>query len=95
MRDILPVFLFSDGRWIWILSRGKVIVEEDLAAALKSGKVAAYATDVFYKDPPDADSPLLSAPNVLMTPHLGASTKENLLRIGDIVVDILTQFRDR
>lgn len=69
--------------------RGKIIVEEDLAEALRSGHVRAYATDVWYSDPPDPSSPLLSAPNVLMAPHIGASSKENLLRIGDTVVEIL------
>lgn len=72
--------------------RGKVVVEGDLAAALASGHVAAYGTDVWYSDPPDPQSPLLSAPNVLMTPHIGASSKENLLRIGDEVVAILENF---
>jgi len=69
--------------------RGKVIVEDDLVEALKSGQVGAYATDVWYSDPPDPACPLLKAPNVVMAPHIGASSKENLLRIGDIVVDIL------
>lgn len=73
--------------------RGKVVVEEDLAAALATGHVAAYGTDVWYSDPPDPHSPLLSAPNVLMTPHIGASSKENLLRIGDEVVAILENFK--
>jgi D-3-phosphoglycerate dehydrogenase len=71
--------------------RGKVISEPDMAEALKSGQVGAYATDVWTSDPPPADCPLLTAPNVLMTPHIGASSKENLLRIGDIVVEILSQ----
>ena len=69
--------------------RGKVIVEDDLVEALKSGQVGAYATDVWYSDPPDPACPILKAPNVVMAPHIGASSKENLLRIGDIVVDIL------
>jgi D-3-phosphoglycerate dehydrogenase len=71
--------------------RGKVIVEADLAEALKSGKVGAYATDVWYSDPPDPTCPLLTAPNVLMTPHLGASSRENLGRIGNEVVEILSK----
>ncbi len=70
-------------------ARGKLVVEEDLAEALRSGKVRAYATDVWYSDPPDPSSPLLAAPNVVMTPHIGASSKENLLRIGDIIVETL------
>jgi D-3-phosphoglycerate dehydrogenase len=74
-------------------ARGKVVVEEDLAEALKSGKVAAYATDVYASDPPDPKSPLLSAPNVLLTPHVGGSSRENLLRIGDNVVDLLKKWQ--
>lgn len=73
--------------------RGKVIVEEDLTEALNSGKVRAYGTDVWFSDPPPADCPLLTAPNVFMAPHLGASSKENLLRIGDIVFEILSNFK--
>ena len=69
--------------------RGKCVVEADLAAALESGKVAAYGTDVWESDPPPATSPLLKAKNVYMTPHIGASSKENLLRIGDQIVSIL------
>jgi D-3-phosphoglycerate dehydrogenase len=72
--------------------RGKCVAEEELAEALKSGKVGAYATDVWYSDPPDPSSPLLSAPNVIMTPHIGASSKENLLRIGDEVVELLEKW---
>ena len=73
-------------------ARGKCVVEEDLAAALKSGKVRAYATDVWFSDPPDPSCPLLKAPNVIMSPHIGASSKENMLRIGDVVVKILEDF---
>lgn len=69
--------------------RGKCVVEEDLVEALKSGKVGTYATDVWFSDPPDPSCPLLTAPNVIMTPHIGASSKENLLRIGDEVVELL------
>jgi D-3-phosphoglycerate dehydrogenase len=82
----------KDGVVIVNTGRGKCIVEEDLAAALKSGKVAAYATDVWYSDPPDPSSPLLAAPNVIMTPHIGASSKENLLRIGNEVVALLEEW---
>ena len=58
-------------------------------AALDSGKMRAYGTDVWESDPPPETSPLLKAKNVFMTPHLGASSKENLLRIGDVVISIL------
>ena len=82
----------KDGVVIVNTGRGKCIVEEDLAEALRSGKVAAYATDVWYSDPPDPASPLLAAPNVLMTPHIGANSKENLLRIGGEVVALLEKW---
>ncbi|MFZ2490210.1 MAG: hydroxyacid dehydrogenase [Thermoanaerobaculia bacterium] len=82
----------KDGVIIINTGRGKVVLEEDLAAALRSGKVRAYGTDVWYTDPPAPDTPLFQAPNVFMAPHLGASTKENLGRIGDEVVSILTTF---
>ncbi len=65
-------------------ARGKCVVEEDVVEGLKSGKIAAYGNDVWYSDPPE-NSPLIDAPNVVLLPHLGASTKENLLRIGEIV----------
>jgi len=83
----------KDGVVIINTGRGKCVVEEDMVAALKSGKVGAYANDVWYSDPPADDCPLLTAPNVQLTPHLGASSKENLLRIGDIVVDIISNFK--
>jgi len=83
----------KDGVIIVNTGRGKVIVEDDLAEALKSGKVRAYGTDVWFSDPPAPECPLLTAPNVFMAPHLGASSKENLGRIGDIVFDILSRFK--
>jgi D-3-phosphoglycerate dehydrogenase len=82
----------KDGVVIVNTARGKVIVEEDLAEALKAGKVGAYATDVYLSDPPDPKSPLLAAPNVLLMPHVGGSSKENLLRIGENVVEILRKW---
>ncbi|MBW2526565.1 MAG: hydroxyacid dehydrogenase [Deltaproteobacteria bacterium] len=65
--------------------RGKCVDEQALTKALADGQVRSYATDVWPSDPPPDDCPLTKAPNVLMTPHIGASSKENLLRIGDIV----------
>ena len=54
-------------------ARGEIIVEEDLAAALQSGKVAGAALDVFCVEPLAADHPFRKLPNVVLTPHLGAS----------------------
>lgn len=81
----------KDGVYILNTGRGKVVVEEDVAAALESGKIAGFATDVWYSDPPEA-SPLVNAPNTVLLPHLGASTKENLLRIGDIIIELIDGF---
>ncbi len=67
-------------------ARGQLIVEDDVVAALKSGQLGGYAADVFNKEPPEG-SPLLTAPKTVLTPHLGASTEENLLRLGDCIVD--------
>ena len=83
----------KDGVMIINTGRGKCVNEADLAAALERGKVRAYGTDVWPSDPPPADCPLLTAPNVFMAPHLGASSKENLGRIGDEVVAILQDFK--
>jgi len=71
--------------------RAKVVIEQDMRAALESGHVAGYATDVWYSDPPES-SPLVNAPNVIMAPHLGASTTENLLRIGEMVVELIEDY---
>jgi D-3-phosphoglycerate dehydrogenase len=79
----------KDGVVIVNTARGKCIVEEDLARALESGKVRGFGNDVWYSDPPPPDSPILKAPNVVMTPHIGASSTENLLRIGDVILDII------
>ena len=73
--------------------RGLCVDAGDITEALKSGKISHYATDVWPSDPPPADYPILSAPNVTMIPHIGASTKENLLRIGDQVIEILEHFQ--
>jgi len=84
----------KDGIRLVNTCRGQVIVEEDVAAALEAGKLAGYATDVFYKEPPEG-SPLLTAPNVILTPHLGASTEENLLRLGDNIESRIRHYASR
>ena len=93
MVDAVFIAKLKDGVILINTGRGKCIVDADVAAALASGKLRAYGTDVWPSDPPPADCPLLSAPNVFMAPHLGASSKENLGRIGDEVVLILQDFK--
>jgi D-3-phosphoglycerate dehydrogenase len=67
-------------------ARGEIVQEGALAEALRSGTIAGAALDVFEKEPP-AGSSILSAPNVVFTPHLGASTHEAQARAGSIIAD--------
>jgi D-3-phosphoglycerate dehydrogenase len=75
-------------------ARGGIIVERDLADAIKSGQVAGAALDVFEEEPPPADFPLRKLDAVVMTPHLGAATVEAQERVGveiaQAVFDFLT-----
>ena len=82
---------FKDGAYLINTGRGKTIVEDDVVEALKSGKLAGFGNDVWYSDPPE-NTPLIDAPNVIAIPHLGASTKESLSRIGDIIESIIHDF---
>jgi len=58
------------------VARGGIIHELDLANALNNGGIAGAAVDVFENEPLDSENPLVSAKNILLTPHLGASTHE-------------------
>ena len=71
----------KDGVRILNVARGPLVVDEDLQAALDSGKVAGAALDVFQTEPV-TDHPLFAYPNVIVTPHLGASTVEATDRAG-------------
>ena len=71
--------------------RGACINPEDMKAALEDGRIRAYATDVYPKDPPDPDCPIQNVKNVFMTPHIGASSVENLLRIGSEAHSIIEE----
>ncbi|MEX1134505.1 MAG: hydroxyacid dehydrogenase [Acidimicrobiia bacterium] len=64
------------GAFVVNVSRGGVIDEEALGRALIGGRLAGAALDVFEFEPLPPDSPLLNLPNVVLTPHLGASTVE-------------------
>jgi D-3-phosphoglycerate dehydrogenase len=79
------------GAYLINTCRGPVVKTDDVVAALKEGKLGGYATDVYDKEPPEG-SPLLSAPHMLLTPHLGASTEENLLRLGDCIVERMQKY---
>ena len=75
------------------VARGGVIDEADLADALRSGKVAGAGIDVFNTEPPTG-SPLLDAPNTLLTPHLGASTAEAQVAVAEEVAEQILEVLD-
>ena len=73
-------------------ARGELVDEAALVAALKSGHVAGAAIDVFPEEPPPADSPLFGLPNVVCTPHLGASTLEAQENVALQVADQMSEY---
>ena len=73
----------KDGVIIINNSRGQMVVEQDLADALNSGKVAAAALDVVSTEPIRGDNPLLKAKNCIITPHMSWGAKESRQRIMD------------
>jgi len=82
----------KDGVIIINTSRGPLIVEDDLAEALNSGKVYAAGLDVVSTEPIKADNPLLKAKNIFLTPHIAWAPKESRQRLMDIAVNNLKQF---
>jgi len=73
------------------VSRGGIINEHDLASALEDNEISGAAIDVFTEEPISESNPLLKAPNTLLTPHLGASTKEAKEGVS---ISICEQIRD-
>ncbi len=92
--DAAAIAKMKDGVRIINCARGGLVVEADLAAAIKAGKVAGAGFDVFETEPAK-DSPLFGLPNVVCTPHLGASTteaQENVaLQVAEQMCDYLIQ----
>lgn len=76
-------------------ARGGLVNEQDLVEALQAGIVAGAALDVFEKEPPPPDHPLLKMDTVIFTPHLGAATdeaQENVaIEVAELMVDFFTK----
>ena len=84
----------KDGVILLNTARGALIVEQDVADALNSGKMYAAGLDVAAVEPLPATRPLLTAKNCIMTPHIAWATKEARQRLMNIAVDNLRCFLD-
>lgn len=89
----------KDGSYFINAARGTCVEIDDLAAALKSGKLLGAAVDVFPKEPKSADeeftSPLREFDNVILTPHIGGSTQEAQANIGLEVAEKFVKYSDQ
>jgi len=68
-------------------SRGGIVKEDDLYFALRDGHIKGAALDVFETEPPEINKPIISLPQVILTPHIGANTDDAANRMGYLAVD--------
>lgn len=93
MMDDRAFGLMRDGSFFVNTARGRLVDEAALLRALESGKLAGAALDVFWMEPLPADSPLLEAPNLVLTPHTGGIpiAESRLLELGDAARSLATE----
>ena len=82
-----------DGVILINTARGGLIVEEDVAAALRSGKLRALGQDAFAEEPIRPDNPLLTAPNTFLTPHMGWAPRETRARLIELAASNIRAFQ--
>lgn len=75
-------------------SRGKIVNEKDLYEALINNKIRGAALDVFEIEPPQKDNPLFQLSNFIGTPHIGATTEEALIKMGQTALEEIYRVRD-
>jgi len=73
-------------------ARGDVVHLDDLYNAIQDGHVAGAALDVFPQEPPDFSSPIFQHPNVIFTPHLGASTGEAQIKVAEMIAKQMVNY---
>ncbi|MBQ1411414.1 MAG: D-2-hydroxyacid dehydrogenase [Oscillospiraceae bacterium] len=83
----------KDGTILINTSRGGLIVEEDVAEALQSGKLRALGQDAFTVEPIRPDNPLLAAPHTFLTPHMGWAPRETRARLIELVAENVRTFQ--
>lgn len=84
--------IMKDGAFLINTCRGPVIDQEDVAGALKNGKLGGYAADVLAVEPQRPDCPLIGCPNVLLTPHVAWAARETRGRLLEVLLSNLDAF---
>jgi phosphoglycerate dehydrogenase-like enzyme len=84
----------KDGSYFINTARGEIVVEEDLVWALKTGKLAGAAIDVTRQEPIPEDSPLVGAPNLIITPHIAGSADDVQSCGTQMVIESLLAYLD-
>ncbi len=87
--DARALAALRPGAFLVNTARGGIVDETALIAALESGRLAGAALDVFETEPLPGDSPLLGAPNLVLTPHIGSASTATRVRMADLAVDNL------
>ena len=87
--DARRIAAMRDNAYVLNCARGELVVTADMVAALESGKIGGYGTDVLDEEPPPADHPLLHAPNCVVTSHIGSRTHESVNRQATMATENL------